>query len=84
MDSGDQFSPLRTGLDHIASAVSDDDELTAWIAHLEGLEVGHSPTCELGHPRFVSREDPDGIQIELRLSIVPHRPGPARFGGRRS
>jgi hypothetical protein len=28
---------------------------------------------EIGHSSFVSLEDPDGIQIELWLTITPHR-----------
>ena len=36
------------------------------------------PPRELGHSRFVSLEDPDGIQIELWLTITPHRPAASR------
>jgi hypothetical protein len=32
---------------------------------------------DLGHARFVSFEDPDGIQFELWLTLVPHTPRPA-------
>jgi glyoxylase I family protein len=71
--SGDRFSPLRTGLDHIAFEVSDEGQLEEWIAELDALGVEHSPVRDLGHSRFVSFEDPDGIQLELWLTIVPHR-----------
>jgi glyoxylase I family protein len=72
--TGDAFDPRRTGLDHIAFEVAGRAELTAWMAHLDALGVGHSPVRELGHASFVSLEDPDGVQIELWLTITPHRP----------
>ncbi len=71
--SGDRFSPFRTGLDHLALEVADDHELDEWIDHLDREGVEHSPIRDLGHSRFVSIEDPDGIQIELWLTLVPHR-----------
>jgi catechol 2,3-dioxygenase-like lactoylglutathione lyase family enzyme len=71
--SGDPFSPRRTGLDHLALAVADEDQLIAWSAVLDRLGVDHSPVRDLGHARFVSLEDPDGIQIELWLTVIPHR-----------
>lgn len=72
--SGDSFDPLRTGLDHLALDIADRAELETWSAHLDHLGVPHSPVRELGHSSFVSLEDPDGIQIELWLTITPHRP----------
>lgn len=72
--SRDRFSPLRTGLDHIALAVSDELQLAAWMSHLDDLAVPHSSVHDLGHARFVSLEDPDGVQIELWLTIVPLQP----------
>ena len=72
--TGDTFDPLRTGLDHVAFEVADRAALDAWIGHLDGLGVAHSPVRELGHSSFVSVEDPDGIQIEIWLTFRPHRP----------
>lgn len=72
--SGDRFSPRRTGLDHLAFAVEDEHALTAWMAHLDELGVDHSPIRDLGNAKFVSFEDPDGIQLELWLIVVPHNP----------
>jgi glyoxylase I family protein len=72
--TGDRFNPLRTGLDHVAVSVSDETQLNAWLAHLDDLAVPHSGVHDLGHARFVSLEDPDGIQIELWLTIVPFQP----------
>jgi glyoxylase I family protein len=72
--SMDHFDPRRTGLDHLALAMAGDDELAAWIDHLDSMGVGHSPVRDLGHARFVSLEDPDGIQIELWVQPVPFHP----------
>jgi glyoxylase I family protein len=72
--SGDAFDPRRTGLDHVAFEVTDRAELDSWMAHLDELGVAHSPVRELGHSCFASLEDPDGIQIELWLTLTPHRP----------
>jgi glyoxylase I family protein len=72
--TGDRFSNLRTGLDHFALGVASDEELHSWIDHLDALDVDHSPVRDLGHARFVSLEDPDGVQIELWVTIVPFRP----------
>ncbi len=72
--SADRFAPQRTGLDHLALAVFDEQALNRWIEYLDRLGVEHSPIRDLGHAKFVSLEDPDGIQIELWLTLVPHRP----------
>jgi len=62
--SGDPFDYRRIGLDHFAFQVPDADELDRWIAHLDELGVNHSPVRVLDLGRFVSFEDPDGIQFE--------------------
>jgi glyoxylase I family protein len=76
--TGDAFDPLRTGLDHVAYEVADRAELDSWIARLDHLAVSHSPVRELGHSSFVSLQDPDGVQIELWLTITPHSPAARR------
>ncbi|SEO46627.1 VOC family protein [Actinacidiphila rubida] len=63
--SGDMFDPSRTGLDHVALTVLDQEELSAWMDRLDLLGVEHSPVRTFGASRFISLEDPDGIQIEL-------------------
>ena len=70
----ESFDPRRTGLDHIALAVASDDDLADWSAALDDLHVAHSPIRDLGHARFISLEDPDGIQIELWRTIIPFHP----------
>lgn len=63
--SSDGFDHRRTGLDHFAFRIADTDELDRWIDHLDRLGVAHSPVRVLDLGRFVSFEDPDGIQFEL-------------------
>lgn len=61
----DAFDHRRPGLDHLALKVTDELELDRWIAHLDELGVAHSSVRVLDLGRFVSFEDPDGIQFEL-------------------
>lgn len=63
--SGDDFDYRRTGLDHLAFGLADEEELGRWVAHLDEIGVDHSPVRELDLGKFVSLEDPDGIQLEL-------------------
>jgi catechol 2,3-dioxygenase-like lactoylglutathione lyase family enzyme len=72
--SGDHFDPRRTGLDHLALAVPSDGRLSEWIDHLDTIGIEHSSVHDLGHARFISLEDPDGIQIELWYQILPFHP----------
>ncbi len=65
--SAGDFDHRRTGLDHFAFKVADERELDHWIAHLDELGVAHSPIRVLDLGRFVSFDDPDGIQFELWL-----------------
>ncbi len=66
--SGDRFDYRRTGLDHLALEVADEEQFDRWVEHLDELEVAHSPVREAGAAaRFVSFEDPDGVQFEVWL-----------------
>lgn len=38
---GDEFDPLRTGLDHVAFACADRASLRTWADHLDSLGVTH-------------------------------------------
>ena len=71
---GDRFAPFRTGLDHLALEVTTEERLQTWVSELDALGVEHSPVRDIGHARFVSLEDPDGIQLELWLSLKPLEP----------
>jgi glyoxylase I family protein len=66
-DGSDRFDHRRVGLDHLALAVADEAALQSWVHHLDDLGVAHSPIREYGPARFVTIDDPDGIQIELWL-----------------
>jgi glyoxylase I family protein len=66
--TADGFDHRRTGLDHFAFGVADQAELDGWIAHLDGQGIAHSPVRELALGKFVSFEDPDGIQFEFWLN----------------
>lgn len=63
-----QFDPRRTGLDHLALAVSSADEVSAWAQHLDALGIEHNPVLEASEPMPLSMllfRDPDGIAVEL-------------------
>ena len=62
---GVAFDPRRTGLDHLALKIADGAELDRWATHLDELDITHSPVRVLDLGRFISFEDPDGIQLEL-------------------
>ena len=67
--AGGGFDHRTTGLDHFAFAVADDEELQRWSSHLEQEGVTPSPVRKVpGLGRFISFEDPDGIQFELWLN----------------
>ena len=72
--SKDPFDHRRTGLDHFAWLVDDGHELQRWMTHLDELGVDHSPVRELPFGRFVSFEDPDGIQLELWVNTPSDAP----------
>ena len=66
--SGDGFDPTRTGLDHLAFAVSTEDELQAWAEHLSAAGVEHSGVKPVpGYGVMIELRDPDGIQLELHV-----------------
>jgi glyoxylase I family protein len=63
---GDRFDSRRTGLDHLAFRVGDEDELDCWVERLDALRVERSPIRAAGDAvKFVSFEDPDGIRLEF-------------------
>ena len=69
-NSGDNFDATRTGLDHIAFAVSLDD-LHAFAAHLSERGVEHSGVKPLpGFGDFIELRDPNGILVELHAMPV--------------
>ena len=69
--SNDCFDPSRTGLDHVALAVTDRAALDDWTRRFDELGVEHSPIRDAGYAEFISVFDPDGIAWEL-WATKPH------------
>ncbi len=62
------FSERRTGLDHLALAVSSREDLDRWGSHLDTHGVAHSSIVEVDEPSphaQMTFRDPDGIPVEL-------------------
>jgi glyoxylase I family protein len=69
-DADVPFSERRTGLDHLAFAVSDREELEAWAQRLSDAGVTHSgiavtPTTGSA---LIAFRDPNNIQLEVYLA----------------
>ncbi len=63
--SGDSFSELRTGLDHVAFAVAD-GEIESWKRRFEQRGVEHSEIRGSGNGGgIIALRDPDNIQLEV-------------------
>lgn len=65
---GAPFDPRRTGLDHLALAVSTSTEVHSWAAYLDEAGIEHEPVLEVTDPMpltMVLLHDPDGVVIEL-------------------
>jgi glyoxylase I family protein len=62
------FDETRPGLDHLAFAVSDRQELDTWVTRLGNAQVAHSPVTaanSIPDAVVVVFRDPDNIQLEL-------------------
>lgn len=62
------FAAQRTGLDHLALAVTSAAEVEEWAAHFDRLGVAHDPVLITEDPMplaLVQVRDPDGIPIEV-------------------
>jgi catechol 2,3-dioxygenase-like lactoylglutathione lyase family enzyme len=70
--SGDAFTPLRTGLDHLCLLVSTEADLEAWVARLDEHNVSHSGILEMATGPILNFKDPDGIA--LALATPPRAP----------
>lgn len=65
---GARFSPLHTGLDHLALQLAAREDIDEWISHLDAIGVEHGELFETAEPAahaLVLVRDPDGIPIEL-------------------
>jgi glyoxylase I family protein len=63
--SGDAFTPFRTGLDHLAFAVSSPDQLPEWEQRFAEQGVAYSTTQEGPFGWALNFKDPDGVALEV-------------------
>lgn len=71
---GDRFSEFRIGVDHVAFAVSDREELDALIGRLRqagvetrGIQTFTDPDEPADTKEFVCFRDPDNVQVEFYM-----------------
>lgn len=64
-NTGERFSEFHTGMDHIAFAVSDRNELEAWSARFDQLGIEHSSIYQSAMGWVLVFRDPDNIQLEM-------------------
>lgn len=72
-DPSDSFSPFRVGLDHVALACPDEDELRRVATALTagGIESTGVKLDEVLQKNYVAFRDPDGIKWELYMAEDP-------------
>jgi glyoxylase I family protein len=58
-------TPRRPGLDHMAFAVTDRQELVAWARRLETMGVEHGGIVDAPYGSGLAVKDPDGLPLEL-------------------
>ena len=63
--TGDKFSEMQTGLDHVSFACRDRNELQDWAARLDQLGITHGGIVDAHYGSGVSFRDPDGIALEF-------------------
>jgi glyoxylase I family protein len=59
------FDEHHAGLDHLAFACRDRDELQAWVTRLDELGIAHGGIKDASYGSGVSFRDPDGIALEF-------------------
>ena len=68
--SGDEFTPERTGLDHVAFSCNDRAELEKWQATFEEKGVTYTPIIDEWYGHVLNFKDPDNIALEL-FAMLP-------------
>ena len=58
-------TPRRPGLDHMAFAVTDRQELVAWARRLEAMGIEHGGIVDAPYGSGLAVKDPDGLPLEL-------------------
>lgn len=66
--ASDEFTHLRTGLDHISFAVAGKDELATWQERFDELGVDYSPLEQSQFGWHLNFRDPDKIPLEFFAS----------------
>jgi glyoxylase I family protein len=59
------FSPRRLGMDHVAFAAADRNELVAWERRLTDIVVPHGGIVDAHYGSALSFKDPDGLPLEI-------------------
>jgi catechol-2,3-dioxygenase len=62
---GGDFDERTPGLDHVAFAAADHDELDKWATRLDELGIAHGGIVDAHYGSGLSFRDPDGIALEL-------------------
>ena len=70
-NDGAAFRETAAGLDHLALAVADRDELGEWEERLAAEGVTCSPVQDVFYGSVLVFRDPDGIQLELFVPPAP-------------
>jgi glyoxylase I family protein len=65
LTTSEPFDERRPGLDHISFGCADRDELVAWAARLDELDIPHGGIVDAGYGSGLSFRDPDNIALEL-------------------
>jgi glyoxylase I family protein len=60
-----RFDPRRPGLDHVAFACADRDELEGWQKRLDELGIAHSGILDAHYGSGLSFKDPDNVALEF-------------------
>ena len=63
--TADEFTHLRTGLDHLGFAVSSKGDLDEWQKRFEESGVSHSPVEQSQFGWHLNFRDPDNIPLEF-------------------
>ena len=64
-NDGGRFSPITTGLDHVAFEVAERADVDTWADHLDELGVEHSGPIDVPTGAILNLADPDGIQLAI-------------------
>jgi len=62
---GTPFSPIRTGLDHLAFSVDSLEAMHEWADRLASAGVQHSGVIDIPPGAILNVTDPDGIALAL-------------------